>query len=105
MSQTYEEMEQRRVAFSAELIELIGRYRDVMGPQIDPITEQPCDHDRDETCSCGLPTSALLNEWVLLSNWTDISKNRGNGEWSHVATSPGMIMSHKKGLLFTHLYG
>lgn len=104
MSQTYEDMQRRRAEFAVEFGKLIAQYPDVIGPQIDPITEQPCDHDRDETCSCGLPTTAMMNEFLLLTSWTDISKNRGDGEWSHSAHTPGMTKSHQRGLLHTHLF-
>lgn len=105
MSLTYEQLQQRRAEFAERLGELMREFHDVAGPQLDPITEQPCDHDRDEICECRLPETCMLTEFVLLTGWSDISKARENGEWSHQMYTPGMTRRQQKGLMFTHLFG
>lgn len=105
MAQTYEELLKRRHEFADALVELLGAFRDIAGPMIDPVTEEPCTHDRDEVCECGIPPGAIVTQFVLLTDWSDFSKPGTDGSWSHAAMTPGMTSSQKKGLLFTHLYG
>lgn len=104
MSKTYVELQQRRSNFATRLRALVAEFPDIIGPQIDPITEQPCEHERDEVCDCKLPDHAMLNHFVLLTTWSDLSESVGDGEWSHYEAAPGMTKSHIKGLLFTHLH-
>lgn len=104
MSQTYQEMRVRRAEFATRLNQLLREFHDIAGPQIDPVTEKACDHDRDETCACRLPETCMMTEYVLLTNWSDLSKTDDDADWSCKLAMPGMTTPHQRGLLFTFLH-
>lgn len=57
-----------------EIQQVIGKWREVLAPEKDLVTGEWCVHDEEhEDCTCPLPDTVVLTEYVLVMNWTDLA--------------------------------
>lgn len=83
-----------------EIQAVLNKWRNVLGPEKDPVREDWCEHDEiADECACPVPETVMLTEYVVVMNWTDLEGQQMDDDVVTAKAAHGMKRSHTVGLL------
>jgi hypothetical protein len=60
--------------FQLRITSLIDEFKDAIAPDWDRLEDAPCQHEED--CDCVPNDNIRPTEFLLITNWTDLDKNK-----------------------------